>query len=125
MSNWGLSAGEKYTPSHLPPITLPHCLIWWCLGLLWVLNGFEELVKALNFPLEFCPCTDPKDSTATSIAPSEGSFGLFRAVASDGTYHVYTVQHHSHQPHVVVSTWNVVSAAKTLTFKSYLLLINS
>lgn len=103
---------------------LPHRLIWWYLGLLWVLNGFEELVKGLNFPLGFYLWADPKDFTATSMAPSKGSLGLFRAVARNGTFHVYTVQHHSHQPHVVVSTWNVASAAETLTFKPYLILIN-
>lgn len=91
-----VSLSEKDAPPYLPPIVLPDCLIEGCLGLLWVMNGFEELVKALGLPLEHCSLADPRDSAVISTAPSEGSLGLLRTVASNGTFQVDTVQHRSH-----------------------------
>ena len=49
-----MSLSEKDAPSYLPPIAWPDRLIKWCLGLLWVMNGFEELVKAVGLPLKHC-----------------------------------------------------------------------
>ena len=119
-----VSLSEKHAPSYLSPIAQPDRLIEWCLGLLWVMNGFEELVKALGFPLEPCFLEDPRDSAVVSTAPSEGSLGLLRAVVSNGTFQVDTVQYRSHQPQEAVSPWDVTGAAKSLNFKSYTILIN-
>ena len=119
-----VSLSEKDALSYLPPIAQPDHLIEWCLGLLWVMNGFEELVKALVFPLEPCSLEDPRDSAVISTAPSEGSLGLLRAVVSNGTFQVDTVQHRSHQPQEAVSPWDVTGAAKSLNFKSYTILSN-
>lgn len=91
-----VSVSKKDAPPYLPPIVWPDCLIEGCLGLLWVMNGFEELVKALGLPLEHCSLADPRDSAVISTAPSEGSLGLLRTVASNGTFQVGTVQHRSH-----------------------------
>ena len=74
-----VSLSEKDAPSYLPPIAWPDRLIEWCLGLLWVMNGFEELVKAVGLPLKHCSLADPRDSAVISTAPSEGSLGLLRA----------------------------------------------